>query len=317
MTRRAAPGPDASPDGGRGLRRAAAPWAPLSRLLLLAGLLAHALAAPASAQPADRQDPVELRLRTTEGETLTYRHDTRLQVTPPPGMGQQTLVKSTVVLSRTTRSVRGDTLRYAAEIDDFRLEMDAGQERMNRQLETMADSAREAAVGRRFELVMTTDGRLLTVAVDDDGRLGADQLRQSLRRLQFAVLPEGPVEVGESWSYRTTSASSAFGLPVAGEVVVEHTGTLEGLTRREGSLVADLQMEASLAFRADSAAAVQVQMEGTGARNIRFDVERGLYLSSSGAQDFTIQLSVPGARGTQTIRGEAESTTRLVRTSTG
>lgn len=312
MTRRAGPGPVA---GGR--RGTAVPAAYLALLFLLAGLLGPALAVPAKGQPADRQDPVELRLRATEGETLTYRHDTRLQVTPPPGMGQQTVVNSTVVLSRTTRSMQGDTIRYAAQIDDFRLEMDAGQEGLDRQLETMADSAREAVVGRRFELVMTTGGRLLTVAVDDDGRLGADQLRQSLRRLQFAVLPEGPVEVGESWSYRTTSASSAFGLPVAGEVVIEHTGTLKGLTRREGSLVADLQVESSLAFRADSAAAVQVQMEGSGARNVRFDVERGLYLSSSGAQDFTIQLSVPGAQGTQTIRGEAESTTRLVETSAG
>lgn len=293
-----------TPRPSRRLLRAAA-------LLLGAGLLAGLpWTGPAAAQ---EDGPVRLRLDDTEGRTSTWVVRSRADISPPPEMGAQTTAETTLRIRRSVESVSGDTLRVAVGIDSFDLDLQSDDEQVRSQLRQMEKQGRENMLGETFRVSVTRRGEIVETGSVDAGASGARQINRTVRNLTFATLPEEPVSAGASWSDTLRTDASSFGVPVDGEVVTETTSTLARISRRDGRRVAEIDVEGTFGFEQDTTAqaAMSIEMSGSSAQTIRFDVDRGLFLGSSGAEDFTVNLSVPG-QGSFALQGTTESSAELV-----
>lgn len=268
--------------------------------------------APAAAQ---ETGPVTLRLDAEEGETTRYRFRSRTRISPPPGMGMKTTADATMLVRNSVEGVEGDTLRLSSRVDSFALDLTSDNEQVKSQLRQAAERSRKNVVGQSFRMTLTRRGEMVEMGSIGGVPGGTQQLDRSLRQLAFATLPAEPVTVGDSWSSRRTTEAASFGIPVEGQVVTRSTSTLTRIFRRNGSRVAQIDVEATFGFRADSAGAagMKVDMSGSSAQTIHFDVEEGRFLSSSGAQDFTVNLSLPGqAEGSFTVQGSTETSARLL-----
>lgn len=280
-------------------------------LLLGAGLLAGLpWTGPAAAQ---EDGPVRLRLDDTEGRTSTWVVRSRADISPPPEMGAQTTAETTLRIRRSVESVSGDTLRVAVGIDSFDLDLQSDDEQVRSQLRQMEKQGRENMLGETFRVSVTRRGEIVETGGVDAGASGARQINRTVRNLTFATLPEEPVSAGASWSDTLRTDASSFGVPVDGEVVTETTSTLARISRRDGRRVAEIDVEGTFRFEQDTTAqaAMSIEMSGSSAQTIRFDVDRGLFLGSSGAEDFTVNLSVPG-QGSFALQGTTESSAELV-----
>lgn len=280
--------------------------------LLLGGALVAALssAAPAAAQ---EDGPVRLRLDDTEGRSSTWLVRSRADVSPPPGMGAETTAERTMRIRRTVESVSGDTLRVAVRVDSFDVDLASDDEQVQSQLRQMEKQGRETVPGQTLRVSVNRRGEIVEAGGVGDGASGARQIDRALRSLLFATLPEDPVSAGASWSDTLRTDASSFGVPVDGEVVTETTSTLARISRRDGRRVAEIDVEGSFRFEQDTTAqaAMSIEMSGSAAQTIRFDVDRGLFLGSSGAEDFTVNLSVPG-QGSLVLQGTTESSAERV-----
>lgn len=275
-----------------------------------------AVSAASLAQPADRQ--LLLRLQATEGESATYRYETRASLTPPPGMGAPTNVATTMVLRRTVESATPDSLRYRARIEDFGIEVSSQDDATSRQLEQVADRARENAVGSRFWMTVTRRGEMVRLRRGDGETVGGSGVEQALRQVSFPTLPPGPVAVGESWRSVDSLDASSFGAPIAGTILAETRATLDSVDRTGERPVAVLRVEGSYELRPDTAAAGMItgEMRGSSTGTARFDVEAGRFLTSEGTRDVTFDLSAPGARsreggGSFTVQSSVRHSARL------
>jgi hypothetical protein len=279
-------------------------------------LLAAAAVAPlfGTATAAAQEDgPVRLRLDDTEGRSSTWVVRSRADISPPPGMGAQTTAERTMRIERTVESASGDTLRVAVRIDSFSVDLASDDEQVRSQLRQMEKQGRENVPGQTFRASVTRRGEIVETGGMAEGAPGAGQIDRTLRSLVFATLPEEPVSAGASWSDTLRTDASSFGVPVDGEVVTVTTSTLARISRRRGRRVAEIDVEGSFRFEQDTTAqaAMSIEMSGSAAQTIRFDVDRGLILGSSGAEDFTVNLSVPG-QGSFAVQGTTESSAELV-----
>lgn len=279
-------------------------------VFVAAGELVRPGPTPAAAQ---ETGPVTLRLDATEGRTSTYRVRSRTHVSPPPMMGMETTAETTMRMRRSVESADGDTLRVAVRIDSFDLDLDSDDESVRSQLRQAEEDARESVLGETFRVAVTRRGEVVAMGDVADGAEAVQQIDRTVRELTFATLPDGPVTVGESWSETRRADAASFGIPMDGEVVTETTSTLSRLLERDGSSVAEIGVETTFGFEPDTArqAAVSVEMSGSSAQTLRFDVDAGRFLSSSGAEDFTVLLSVPG-QDSFTLQADSESSAELV-----
>lgn len=284
------------------------------------GLLWPGLPAPGPSEPgqagaavAQEEGPVTLRLRA--GEPATYRLHSRTQIDPPPKMGMQTTSDATIVVRSTVREAGGDTLRMTSRVEDFQLELESGDEKMRSRLRQAAEESRKQMMGRTFRITLTRRGEVVDAETGEDGTESGPALDRTVRQLTFLRLPEDPVSVGDSWSSRRTSDPGTFGIPVDGQVVTETTATLARVYRRDGSRVAEISVESTFGFRPpeEDTGGMKVEMEGSSAKTVRFDLDAGRFLGASGAQDFTVNLAAPGQRqGTMTLQGTQETSAELV-----
>lgn len=272
---------------------------PIPSPRLLAGLALLPLLAGPALPSVDANQEVRLELKAEEGETATYRYETRASITPPPALGAATEVTSTMVLRRTVESVTPDSLRFRARVEDFQLDVSSQDQRARGQLESMAERARENAVGSRFWLTVSPAGEMIRMRREGGATVEGSGIEQSLRQLSFAALPRGPVAAGDSWTGTDSLDASSFGAPVQGTVVTDTRTTLESIDRSGGSPVAVLQVEGTFELHPDTASGggITGEMQGSSAQTVRFDIEAGRFLDAEGAQDVTFNLSMPGAQG--------------------
>ena len=284
-------------------------------LALPAAALLALVAVSAPAAVAGQDGPVRLRLEARQGETATYRFENTTHVTPPPSMGMETTADVTVVLRRRVEEVEGDTIRFVSTVEDYRLDLESESQDVRSQLRGMAEKSRRDALGSEFPIAVTRRGEVLRIGERAGAAGGGSRLEQSLRQLTFVTLPREPVSAGDRWESRDTMDASAFRIPVEGQVAVRSVATLQRIFRRDGGRVAEIGVESTFDFRPSDTGQqmMKVEMTGSSAQTVRFDVDRGRFLSSSGAQDFTVNLSLPGqVEGSFTVQGNSESSATLV-----
>jgi hypothetical protein len=258
----------------------------------------------AAAGPLQAQDAVRLRLDSTAGESLTYRFELNLDIAVPPELGGNQRLESLMVLQQTTQGVRGDTLYFDSAVEDasFSLRSAEGAE--------MLPDASANLVGQNFRTAFTRRAEPVIIEIEGQSPQATAQIRSALRQGGFPTLPERAVRVGDRWN------ASEMGMAAPGFLILINDISLQRLSRSGSSTIADILVETAYGFEPDRDAfpGVSVEMTGSRADNVRFDVTRGHFLSARGAQDFTMSLTVPGPGLGQAfaVRGNGESSAGLV-----
>ncbi|MFQ5679513.1 MAG: hypothetical protein ACE5HP_08635 [Gemmatimonadota bacterium] len=253
-----------------------------------------------------QESPVILRLKATRGQTSTYSFQQDIDLGMPVELGGSRTVHSRLVVRQSVEGIGLDTIRYLAEVKEISVEMEANP---------VGGLDFSQFEGQRFRLALTPRGQVLDLEPEGTEDAGAEQLRQSMRQMGFPVLPARPVQVGDSWVDTTRVDAAAMALPADGEIVSVNRTTLKKLSRAGDDSVAELLMETEFRFtpRDTSVPGMQVEMEGTRADNVRFDVTNGRFLGARGTQEFVMNMTIPGAPGSLSIQGTAKSTARLLR----
>lgn len=261
--------------------------------------LVTVLAALWPAAAAAQDGPVTLRLDPRAGEPETYRYEQDVGLRMPDEFGGARDISSLLVLRQTPRRIEGDTLHYRAEVREIAVHVNGNGE-------MGPDVSRFR--GRRYDMGVTRRGELVSLRPAEPGGAEADALEESLRQFGFPVLPDRPVRVGDRWTRTHRADATAMALPARGEIVAVDRAVLRGLERRDGRTIARIRVESTYRFDPGPGAAPGMRVELTGSRtdDVRFDVDRGRFLDAAGRHDFTVRISIPGAPGRFTIRGDAE-----------
>jgi hypothetical protein len=271
---------------------------PLSAVVLLCVL----------ASTARSQETAHLRLDSETGETLTYRFELNLDIGVPAELGGSQRLESLMVLRQTTHDVRGDTLFFDALVQDasFSLRSEAGAE--------MLPDVSQDLEGQSFRTALTRRGEPLDIQIEGQDAEASAKVRSALRQGGFPKLPDRPVRVGEAWRDTVRIRAADMGMAAPGILVLINDISLQRLSRSGSSTIADILVETIYEFEPDEDAfpGVSVEMTGSRADNVRFNVTRGHFLSARGAQDFTMNLTVPGLGQSFSVRGSGESSASLV-----
>jgi hypothetical protein len=271
---------------------------PLSAVLLLCALAPEALS----------QEAVQLSLNSETGESLTYRFELNLDIAVPEELGGGQRLESLMVVQQTTQDVRGDTLFFDATVQDasFSLRSEEGAE-------MLPDVSRDLT-GQSFRTALTRRGEPLDIQIEGQDPEASAQVRSALRQGGFPTLPDRLVRVGEAWRDTVRIRAADMGMAAPGILVLINDISLQRVSRAGSSTIADILVETVYEFEPDANAfpGINVEMTGSRADNVRFNVTRGHFLSARGAQDFTMNLTVPGLGQSFSVRGSGESSASLV-----
>ncbi len=254
------------------------------------------------------QEQVLLRLDSPIGESLTYRFEIHLDIAVPPVLGGSQRLESLMVVQQTTTDVRGDTLYFAATVREanFSLRSEDGGE--------MLPNASEDLAGQSFRTAFTSQGEPVDIQIEGQSPEPSAQVPSALRQAGFPTLPGRAVAVGDRWKDTLRIRAADMGMAAPGFLVLINDISLVRLSRSGSATIADLLVETTYEFEAEEGAFSGLSVEVTGSRadNVRFDVTNGHFLSASGAQDFTMNMTVPGLGSSFSVQGSGESTALLI-----
>lgn len=233
----------------------------------------------------------------------------------PEELGGGQSLESRMRLRRTPVEVGADSLDLRIEILDIALSSEEIPE------EQLPDLRRHE--GTTFLARMTTRGELVRLdrtqeAPGVGGAGGISPVQRSVRMSGFPALPEDPVRPGDTWVDTTRVHTGVMQGMGEGTTLAVSRTTLERITRQGQTRVAELSVVSTYTFRpADSARAGErrADMSGSGSATVRLDLDAGRYLHSESSQDYTVNLGLPGADRTFSIRFHVESEAQLVEVS--
>jgi hypothetical protein len=231
-----------------------------------------------------------------------------LDIAVPEELGGGQRLESLMVVQQTTQDVRGDTLFFDATVQDasFSLRSEEGAE-------MLPDVSRDLT-GQSFRTALTRRGEPLDIQIEGQDPEASAQVRSALRQGGFPTLPDRLVRVGEAWRDTVRIRAADMGMAAPGILVLINDISLQRVSRAGSSTIADILVETVYEFEPDANAfpGINVEMTGSRADNVRFNVTRGHFLSARGAQDFTMNLTVPGLGQSFSVRGSGESSASLV-----
>ncbi len=254
------------------------------------------------------QEQVLLRLDSPIGESLSYRFEIHLDIAVPPLLGGSQQLESLMVVQQTTTDVRGDTLYFDATVREakFSLRSEDGGE--------MLPNVSEDLAGQSFRTAFTSQGEPLDIQIEGQSPEASAQVRSALRQAGFPTLPGQPVAVGDRWRDTLRIRAADMGMAAPGFLVLNNDISLVRLSRSGSATIADLLVETTYEFEPEAGASSSLSVAVTGSRadNVRFDVTNGHFLSARGAQDFTMNMTVPSIGTSFSVRGSGESTALLI-----
>jgi len=279
------------------------------------GALILSLLASSSPLFAIQEGPVLLRLSGDKGDAATLRNTQEMTMDLPPemGIGEKMTTRMSIVLDQTATGTRGDTIVYHTTISDVQLTIDPAPPGM-----PVPDLA--VLKGREFDYSLTTRGAVAGLQVEhpegsEDISQYVPQIQNWLNQFGFPSLPEGKVSVGDTWTDTLqVPVASMLRLGGDGTAPTIRTTTLKGLSRVGDATVADLTIEGSVEFHSpEEAEGPAIDMQGSSAASVRFDVTNGHFLGSTGAMDFTMNMSIPGAPMDFSFTGAGKTKTEVSR----
>lgn len=267
-----------------------------SRVILLA-LLVSGLAGPAACQ---QTQTVLLQFGGSEGDSIRYQLETENEVRLPEEVGGEQTSASSMLLSQVIERTAGDTIHTRVTVEDLSLELDL--EEMDAGTRAVIDEQQDQIRGSSMLMVTTRSGEVLEMMFGGGLTGGAQGMEQALRETGVSFPPKS-IAVGESWTREGAMNMAAFGVPLPGEIHSTAEYTLGELRREEDGLVAVIRGDTNFDFVSPPEEVSEVEMEliGSGAEVLLFDVDRGQLLRDETTVELTLNISVPSAGESMTM----------------
>jgi hypothetical protein len=244
-----------------------------------------------SARPSAAQEAFRLSLSGSPGEWLRYSARSELLIDLPADLGGPTTTRTTISWLDLVQGVIDGSIEYLTTIE--RITVDARPAPSE-----VPDLS--PLQGLQFHRTASRNGRTLDVRLS--GREEAagpgllEQVQSWLARLGLPPLPEAPVRVGDTWSETIPVPAMALGLAVDYDVVQVRTVRLDAVRAAGRSRVAFLSVTTDWAptSEASGAGGTISSIRGTARQTVRFDVDRGRFLGSTGTSQLEFVLRPPG-----------------------
>ncbi len=244
-------------------------------------------------------DPVVLRLGGDPGQTARYRHEKRLSLLLPEELGGRMSTRTVLRLDQTVELSALDSVVVTSEIREFRFEAEPAPEQL-------PDLGR--LKGLRFRSTATPSGRIYRIEIAGaSGPVGGplrDQIESWLRELGFPALPAGPTHPGDSWNDTTRVPLSALlGLQGTAQAVEVRTTTLRAIEQTSHGPTALLDVDTEWTSDGEGPSP-DVIVRGSSRQSVRFAVDSGRFLDSSGTSFIRVEIS--NGSGAEPLRIDAE-----------
>ena len=233
-------------------------------------------AVPPSASPAaPAAAPVTLRYKFAVGQTRRYRLDTdmnMLMATGQTGAGVPIEMTMEMVMRQTVKSVRSadGAATLTTQIEAFHM-------LRNGQSVPLPD-AEAAKMKQPFTQVMLPTGKILSMEMPALKGMSAPGMDFGKGMFTTALLPDGPVKIGDQWSGAVDAAMAG--------VQTTFTATLASLDTKDGVTLATIQNKQSgtIAKTLSQGMPVTMKMQGqlTGTATQVFDTTAGTIRSATG-----------------------------------
>jgi hypothetical protein len=260
------------------------------------------------------QEAVSLRLGGAAGEWYRYSHRNDLVVDLPSDLGGPATTRTTIRLMQRVEDVSADAVHFVTTLEEVSLDVrpEAGE---------LPDL--ERIQGLQFRHTATRAGRTLSLRLAGGSSQAGpglmEQVENWLGQLGFPPLPEQSVRVGEEWSETVPVPAMALGLAVDFDVVQTRTVRLTELRSTGGSTVAFLEVATRWEPTADpgGTGGPVISLRGSADQTVRFDVERGRFLGSTGSRMLELVLKPQGGAQYVAVRADGRQLTGLTDSSDG
>lgn len=251
---------------------------------------------PLRAIPTPAQETVRLALSASPGEWLRYSHRSDLRIELPADLGGEASTRTTIRWLDFVEDVSPEGIDFVTTIESITLDARP----VPPELPDLSGYQ-----GLQFRRRSSRAGRTIGVGLEGDAEVGGlallEQVQSWLAQLGLPPLPETPVRVGDVWSESVPVPAIALGLVVDFDVVQVRTVRLDEVRVAGRSKVAFLSVETvwEPTREASGTGGEITSLRGTASQTVRFDVDRGRFLGSTGSSRLQIVLR-PG-RGAQYV----------------
>lgn len=207
----------------------------------------------------------------------------------PAELGGAVQTRVTLRIRTTVETVEPRSITYRSRLEELRFDVDPTPP-------GLPDLS--GLEGNEFRHRSDRSGRLLAVEVPgvetDVASALRSQVENWLTQLGFPPLPTAPVLEGQTWTDSTRlSALEVLGVQAPWQLLELRSATLEQIVATSAGGVAVLRVRS--VWRLDPGVVARgngvPDVGGEGEEIIRFDLERGRYLGSSGASDLRFPAS--------------------------
>lgn len=237
------------------------------------------------------QQSVRLELGGARGDWLRYSHRNDLVVDLPADLGGPATTRTTLRMLQTVENVSAETLDYLTALEEISLDVRPTPDEV---------PDLSGIQGLQFHHTANRAGRTLSLRLagqsSEAGPGLLEQVENWLGQLGFPPLPGGDAAVGDEWSETVPVPAMALGLAVDYDVVQTRRMRLTEVRSTGRSVVAFLAVTTTWEPTPDPSGAGGgvVSLRGTADQTVRFDVQRGRFLGSTGVSELQLVLTPEG-----------------------
>jgi hypothetical protein len=268
--------------------------------ILLLGLIASLAAGCAGNQNpwGDPESGLILSYRMPEGQTLKYAvaYDQRHTLTTP--VGERSFANArTIDFSAVPAASSDGNLAMTITIDAMNLTLDTPRGESSLEVKKIREKSFELTLSSLGQVLDTGDAANLTYFLGGAGEQGIDN---DFREL-FPKLPDGPVRVGDTWTFKGSTPGHSFNPETS--IDMEAVNTLEGFETIDGRECARITSEFTGELRTEGESSPGTRISGgpvTGTGVWFFAYKEGLLVKASRTIRATTEIEL-GAPNTPPV----------------
>lgn len=245
----------------------------------------------AASDPSSAQESWQLRVGGRAGEWVEYTHQSDLTFDFPDDLGGRATTRTSIRMRQLVDSVEPAAVRYAATLEDVSFTVEPRPQEM---------PDLDGLQGFRFWYIVDRTGRTTGLELPGGrGEAGAGfrkQLESWLSQLGFPPLAVDAVSAGDEWTDRMAVPAAALGLALEYDLLQVRTTRLEEVRRSDLRTIAVLRVDTRWEPSAERGEATGVaSLSGSAEQTVRFDIDVGRFLGSTGSSSLDIVIAPEGS----------------------
>ena len=254
------------------------------------------------------QETVRLALTASPGDWLRYHHRSDLVIHLPDDLGGTATTRTSITWLDLVDGVSAAGIDYVTTIERITLEAYPPPP----EVPDLSGFQGLQFFRRTSRAARTLDVRL-SGRTEGAGPALLEQVQAWYSQLGLPPLPEDPVREGDTWSETVPVPALVLGLAVDYDVVQERSVRLDGVRLAGRTRIAILSVSTVWESTPEpgGAGGTITSLRGTATQTVRFDLDRGRFLGSTGTSELQFVLKPEGAAQYVAVSASGRQVTRL------